>query len=175
MYLLKNGGKKKNKVQLMGSGTILREVIAAADLLMDDWSVDSDIWSCTSFNELAREAQEVDRWNRLHPLKDAQTPFVTKQLTGHRGPAVAATDYIKQYPEQIRQWVPNGYSTLGTEGFGRSDTRFELRKHFEVDRFHVVIAALKALADEGTLPAAKVDEAIKKYGINPEKLTPIKA
>jgi len=175
MYLLKNGGKKKNKVQLMGSGTILREVIAAADLLMDDWSVDADIWSCTSFNELAREAQEVDRWNRLHPLKDPRVPYVTKQLNGHRGPAVAATDYIKQYPEQVRQWIPNGYSTLGTEGFGRSDTRFELRKHFEVDRFHIVVAALKALADEETLPAVKVDEAIKKYGINPEKIIPIKA
>ena len=175
MYLFKSGGKKKNKVQLMGSGTILREVIAAADLLMEDWSVDADIWSCTSFNELAREAQEVDRWNRLHPLEDAKVPFVAKQLSGHRGPAIAATDYIKQYPEQIRQWMPNGYATLGTEGFGRSDTRFELRKHFEVDRHHVVIAALKALVDEDTLPAAKVDEAIKKYDINAEKQNPIKA
>ena len=175
MYLFKNGGKKKNKVQLMGSGTILREVIAAADLLMEDWSVDSDIWSCTSFNELAREAQEIDRWNRLNPLKNTKTPYLTKQLNGHRGPAIAATDYIKQYPEQIRQWMPSGYSTLGTEGFGRSDTRKELRKHFEVDRYHVVIAALKALADEGTLPAAKVDEAIKKYDINTAKLNPIKA
>ena len=175
MYLLKNGGKKKNKVQLMGSGTILREVIAASELLLDDWGVDSDIWSCTSFNELAREAQEVERWNRLHPLEKAKTPYVTTQLSSHRGPSIAATDYIKQYPEQIRQWVPNGYTVLGTEGFGRSDTRFELRKHFEVDRFQIAVAALKALADDGSLPAVKVAEAIKQYGINAEKLNPIKA
>ena len=175
MYLLKNGGKKKNKVQLMGSGTILREVIAASELLLEDWGVDSDIWSCTSFNELAREAQEVERWNRLHPLEKAKTPYVTTQLSSHRGPSIAATDYIKQYPEQIRQWVPNGYTVLGTEGFGRSDTRFELRKHFEVDRFQIAVAALKALADEGSLPAVKVAEAIKQYGINAEKLNPIKA
>jgi pyruvate dehydrogenase E1 component len=175
MYLLKNGGKKKNKVQLMGSGTILREVIAASELLLEDWGVDSDIWSCTSFNELAREAQEVERWNRLHPLEKAKTPYVTTQLSSHRGPSIAATDYIKQYPEQIRQWVPNGYTVLGTEGFGRSDTRFELRKHFEVDRFQIAVAALKALADDGSLPAVKVAEAIKQYGINAEKLNPIKA
>ena len=175
MYLLKNGGKKKNKVQLMGSGTILRQVIAASELLLDDWGVDSDIWSCTSFNELAREAQEVERWNRLHPLEKAKTPYVTTQLSSHRGPSIAATDYIKQYPEQIRQWVPNGYTVLGTEGFGRSDTRFELRKHFEVDRFQIAVAALKALADDGSLPAVKVAEAIKQYGINAEKLNPLKA
>jgi len=175
MYLFKSGGKKKNKVQLMGSGTILRESIAAADLLMQDWSVDADIWSCTSFNELAREAQEVERWNRLHPLEDAKVPYITKQLTGHRGPAIAATDYIKQYPEQIRQWVPTDYTVLGTDGFGRSDTRLELRKHFEVDRYHITIAALKALVDEGNLPAVKVADAIKKYGVDTDKLNPIKA
>jgi len=175
MYLLKNGGKKKNKVQLLGSGTILLEVIAAADLLMDDWGVDADIWSCTSFNELAREAQDVERWNRLHPLKDPKVPYVVQQLKGHRGPAVAATDYIRQYPEQIRQWMPNTYSVLGTDGFGRSDTRVELRKHFEVDRFQITVAALKALVDEGTLPAAKVADAIKKYGIKTNKINPLKA
>jgi len=175
MYLLKNGGKKKNKVQLLGSGTILLEVIAAADLLMEDWGVDADIWSCTSFNELAREAQEVERWNRLHPLKDAKTPYVAQQLKGHRGPAVAATDYIKQYPEQIRQWMPCTYSVLGTDGFGRSDTRVELRKHFEVDRYQITVAALKALVDEGTLPAAKAADAIKKYGIKTNKINPLKA
>ena len=175
MYLLKNGGKKKNKVQLLGSGTILLEVIAAADLLMEDWGVDADIWSCTSFNELAREAQDVERWNRLHPLKDAKVPYVAQQFKGHRGPAVAATDYIKQYPEQIRQWMPSTYSVLGTDGFGRSDTRVELRKHFEVDRFQITVAALKALVDEGTLPAAKVADAIKKYGIKINKINPLKA
>ncbi len=175
MYLLKNGGKKKNKVQLMGSGTILLEVIAAADLLLEDWGVDSDIWSCTSFNELAREAQDTERWNRLHPLEDAKVPYITKQLTGHRGPAIVATDYIKQYPEQVRKWIPSGYTVLGTDGFGRSDTRVELRKHFEVDRYQITVTALKALADEGTLPAVKVADALEKYGINTDKLNPLHA
>ncbi len=175
MYLLKNGGKKKNKVQLMGSGTILLEVIAAAELLLEDWGVDSDIWSCTSFNELAREAQDIERWNRLHPLEDAKVPYITKQLTGHRGPAIAATDYIKQYPEQVRKWIPSGYTVLGTDGFGRSDTRFELRKHFEVDRYQITVTALKSLADEGTLPAVKVADALKKYGIDTDKLNPLYA
>ncbi|KAG1682779.1 Pyruvate dehydrogenase E1 component [Nymphon striatum] len=168
MYLLKNGGKKKNKVQLLGSGTILLEVIAASELLMEDWSVDSDIWSCTSFNELAREAQDIERWNRLHPLEKAKVPYVTQQLKTHRGPAIAATDYIKQYPEQIRQWIPGSYSVLGTDGFGRSDTRVELRKHFEVDRFQIAVAALKALADDGALPAGKVAEAIEKEIVVPD-------
>jgi pyruvate dehydrogenase E1 component len=175
MYLLKSGGKKKKKVQLMGSGTILREVIAAAEMLNKEWSVDADIWSCTSFNELAREAREIDRWNRLHPLEDAKVPHVTKLLKGRRGPAIAATDYINSYADQIRAWVPTRYTVLGTDGFGRSDTRAQLRKHFEVDRYHVVIAALKALADEGMLPAAKVASAIKKYGIDTEKTNPLNA
>ena len=173
MYLYQSGGKKKKKVQLMGSGTIFREVLEAARLLEEDWSVDADIWSCTSFNELAREAQDVDRWNRLHPLKDAKVPFVTQQLKGHRGPAIVATDYIMQYPEQIRQWVPTAYTVLGTDGFGRSDTRAKLRKFFEVNAYHVVVAALKALADEGSLPAGKVAEAIKKYGIDADKSNPL--
>ena len=175
MYLLQGGGKKKKKVQLMGSGTILREVIAAADILNKEWSVDADIWSCTSFNELAREAQDVERWNRLHPLEDQRTPYVSQLLKGHRGPVIAATDYIQQYSEQVRQWIPARYTTLGTDGFGRSDTRVELRRHFEVDRFHVVVAALKALADEGNLPAVKVSEAIEKYGIDAEKINPLQA
>ncbi|MEE9445560.1 MAG: pyruvate dehydrogenase (acetyl-transferring), homodimeric type [Cocleimonas sp.] len=173
MYLLKSGGKKKRKVQLMGSGTILREVIEAANLLAEDWGVDADIWSCTSFNQLAREAQDIERWNRLHPLKDAKVPYITQQLKGRRGPAVAATDYIMQYAEQVRQYVPSSYTVLGTDGFGRSDTRANLRKFFEVNAQHVVVAALKALADEGTLPAGKVAEAIKKYGIDTDKTNPL--
>lgn len=175
MYLLQGGGKKKKKVQLMGSGTILREVIAAAEILNKEWSVDADIWSCPSFNELAREAQDVERWNRLHPLKDQKIPYVSQLFKGHRGPVIAATDYIQQYPEQVRPWIPARYTTLGTDGFGRSDTRVELRRHFEVDRFHVVVAALKSLADEGSLPAVKVAEAIEKYGIDTEKMNPLKA
>jgi pyruvate dehydrogenase E1 component len=175
MYLLQSGGKKKKKVQLLGSGTILREVIAGAELLLNDWGVDADIWSATSFNELQREANDVERWNRLHPLEDAKVPYVTDLLKGHRGPVIAATDYIASYADQIRQWVPAEYSVLGTDGFGRSDTRKELRRHFEVNRFHVVVAALKALADDGSLPAVKVAEAIEKYGIDAEKINPLKA
>ena len=175
MYLLKGGGKKKKKVQLMGSGTILREVIFAATLLEEEWGVDADIWSCTSFNELARDGEDVERWNRLHPLDKPKTTFVSQQLKGHRGPVIAATDYIKQYPEQIRQWVSGRYTTLGTDGFGRSDTRVELRKHFEINRYHIVVAALKALVDEGVLPAVKVSKAIDGYAINPNKINPLQA
>ncbi len=175
LYLFKPGGKKKRKVQLMGSGTILREVIAAAELLEQDWSVDADIWSATSFTELAREAQNVERWNRLHPTEDQKTTYVEQCLKGRRGPVIVATDYIRSYPEQIRRWVPARYEVLGTDGFGRSDTRSQLRKHFEVNRYYVTIAALKALADEGQLPAGKVAEAIKKYGIDSEKPNPLYA
>ncbi|MDH5545226.1 MAG: pyruvate dehydrogenase (acetyl-transferring), homodimeric type [Gammaproteobacteria bacterium] len=173
MYLFRSGGKKKRKVQLMGSGTILREVIFAAEMLDEEWAVDADIWSATSFNELARDGHAVDRWNRLHPLADPKTSYVEQCFKGRRGPVIAATDYIRNYAEQIRKWVPASYTVLGTDGFGRSDTRAQLRKHFEVNRYHVVVAALKALADTGELPAGKVDEAIKKYGLNPEKPNPL--
>ena len=175
MYLLNGGGKKKKKVQLLGSGTILREVIAAAEMLDKEWKVDSDIWSCTSFNELARDARSIERWNRLHPLEDAKVPYITQQLKDRRGPAIAATDYIASYSEQVHSWIPMNYTVLGTDGFGRSDTRAQLRKHFEVNRYYIVVTALKALMDEGTLPAAKVAEAIKKYAIDTEKLNPINA
>ena len=175
MYLFRSGGKKKRKVQLMGSGTILREVIAAAEMLDEEWGVDADIWSATSFNEMTREAQAIDRWNRLHPLEDQKTAYVEQCLTGRRGPVIAATDYIRNYADQIRKWVPADYTVLGTDGFGRSDTRAQLRKHFEVNRYHVVVAALKALVDSGDLPAVKVDEALKKYDINPEKPNPLYA
>jgi len=173
LYLFRSGGKKKRKVQLMGSGTILREVIAAAELLENDWAVDADIWSATSFNELTREAQDIDRWNRLHPLEDPKIPYVEQCMKGRRGPVIVATDYIRTYADQIRKWIPGRYEVLGTDGFGRSDTRAQLRKHFEVNRYHVTVAALKALADEGQLPAGKVAEAITKYSINPEKINPL--
>ncbi len=175
MYLLSGGGKKKKKVQLLGSGTILREVMAAAEMLNDEWKVDADVWSCPSFNELAREAREIERWNRLNPLKKAKVPYVAQQLKDRRGPAIAATDYIQSYAEQIQSWVPMNYTVLGTDGFGRSDTRAQLRKHFEVNRYYIVVTALKALADEGTLPAAKVANAIKKYKIDVNKINPIQA
>lgn len=175
LYLFKAGGKKKKKVQLMGSGTILREVIGAAELLEQDWGVDADIWSATSMNELARQAQDADRWNRLHPLEDAKPNYVEQCLKGRRGPVICATDYIRSYADQIRTWVPASYTVLGTDGFGRSDTRAQLRKHFEVNRYYVAVAALKALADEGQLPAGKVAEAIEKYGIDAEKINPLYA
>ncbi|HIQ07806.1 MAG TPA: pyruvate dehydrogenase (acetyl-transferring), homodimeric type [Thiotrichaceae bacterium] len=175
MYLYSGGGKKKKKVQLLGSGTILREVIAAAEMLDTDWNVDANVWSCTSFNELARDARDIERWNRLHPLEDAKVPYITQCLKDQRGPAIVATDYIQSYAEQVHSWVPMEYTVLGTDGFGRSDTRAQLRKHFEVNRYYIVVTALKALADEGTLPAAKVADAIKQYGIDVDKINPIKA
>ena len=175
LYELRKGGKKKLKVQLMGSGTILREVITAADLLKDDWGVDADIWSATSMNELTREAQDCERWNRLHPTAEPRVPYVQKALEGRKGPFIAATDYIRTYADQIREWVPGKYVVLGTDGFGRSDTRAQLRKHFEVNAVNVVVAALKALADEGQLDRAKVAEAIAKYGIDANKPNPLHA
>ncbi|HEC20592.1 MAG TPA: pyruvate dehydrogenase (acetyl-transferring), homodimeric type [Gammaproteobacteria bacterium] len=175
LYPFKKGGKKKNKVQLMGSGAILREVIAAAELLCDDWDVDADIWSATSFTELAREARDCDRWNRLHPTEKPRVPYVTQCLEGAPGPVIAATDYIQLYADKIRKWVPARYEVLGTDGFGRSDTRAQLRKHFEVNAMHVAVAALKALADEGGIDAKTVAEAIAKYGIDVEKINPLKA
>jgi pyruvate dehydrogenase E1 component len=173
LYLLQKGGRKKHKVQLMGSGTILREVIAAADLLKDDFDIDADIWSATSFNELRKEGLDVERWNRLHPEDTPKQSYVEKTLSSHKGPIIAASDYMKAYADQIRTFIPNRhYVVLGTDGFGRSDTRSQLRKFFEVNRYHVVVAALKTLADEGQIPAKKVTEAIKRYGIDPEAPNP---
>jgi pyruvate dehydrogenase E1 component len=177
MYLLEEGKKKTPRVNLLGSGTILRESLAAKDLLEKDWGVAANVWSCPSFNELARDGQDVERWNLLHPTEKARVPFVAQQLEKHAGPVVASTDYIKNYAEQIRPFMPKGrtYKVLGTDGFGRSDFRFKLREHFEINRHYIVVAALKALADEGTVPAAKVAEAIKKYAINTEKGNPLYA
>jgi pyruvate dehydrogenase E1 component len=173
LYLFRWGGRKKLRVQLMGSGTILREVIAAADLLRDDFGVDSDIWSATSFNVLKREGQEIDRWNMLHPDEEPRVSYVERCLSTHHGPVVAATDYMKNYADQIRAYVPRRYLVLGTDGFGRSDTRQGLRRHFEVDRFYVTVAALKALAAEGSLPTDRVSEAIEKYQLDVNKPNPL--
>ncbi|WP_455385997.1 pyruvate dehydrogenase (acetyl-transferring), homodimeric type [Acidihalobacter prosperus] len=175
LYLFRQGGRKKKKVQLLGSGTILREVIAAAELLEKDFGVTADIWSATSFNELQRDGAEVERWNRLHPEQKPRECHVARKLAGRNGPFIAATDYVKTFADQIRAWVPGRYVVLGTDGFGRSDTRAQLRKYFEVDRYHVAVAALKALADEGTVPASDVSKAIKLYGIDPAKPHPITA
>jgi pyruvate dehydrogenase E1 component len=178
MYLLKAGAEGKQRVQLMGSGTILRESLFAQELLAKDWGVQADVWSCPSFNELARDGLDCERWNMLHPdAKQAKVPFVTQQLEKHAGPVVASTDYIKQYVDQIRAFMPKGraYKVLGTDGFGRSDFRSKLREHFEVNRHYIVVAALKALAEEGGVPAGKVAEAIRKYGIKADKVNPLYA
>ncbi|MEE9355437.1 MAG: pyruvate dehydrogenase (acetyl-transferring), homodimeric type [Methylococcaceae bacterium] len=164
---------KKAAIQLLGSGTILREVIAAADLLKEDFDIHADIWSVTSFNELQRDGADKERWNRLHPTKKSRLSYVEECLAKTEGPIVAASDYVKLMAEQIRKYVPRAYSTLGTDGFGRSDARKALRHFFEVDRYHVTVAALKALADEGTIPQTTVIEAMKKYQINPEKPNPL--
>jgi len=175
LYQFKGGGKRRKKVQLLGSGSILREVIAASDLLDKDWSIDADIWSVTSFSELSREAQEVDRWNMLHPLEDAKVSYIEKCFKDRRGPAIVATDYNRAHADQIRKWLPMDYHVLGTDGFGRSDTREKLRMHFEVNSYYVAVAALKALADDGQFPAGKVQEAIEKYGIDADKINPLHA
>ncbi len=161
------------RVQLLGSGTILREVIEASHLLNQDFGVESDVWSATSFNLLAREGQETLRWNNLHPKEKAKIPYVTHCLKDTKGPIIAATDYIKQYADQIRAYVPRKYIVLGTDGFGRSDSRKQLRYFFEVDRYYIVYTALKALVDEGSLPLETLLAAAKKYQINPDKKSPM--
>jgi pyruvate dehydrogenase E1 component len=174
MYLFREGSKQKPHVQLLGCGTILREVVAAADLLENDFGVAADIWSCPSFNELRREGLESERWNLLHPASKPRKSYVEECLARRDGPVVAATDYMRAFPEQIRPYVPKRYVCLGTDGFGRSDYRVALRKFFEVNRHYVTLAALKALADEGLLSTSKVEVAIAKYGINAEKPAPWK-
>lgn len=174
MYVLKESNKKsKTHVQLMGSGTILREVIKAAQMLEDDFSISSDIWSVTSFNELRRDGLAIERYNALHPQEKAQESFVTSQLKGRQGPVIAATDYMRIFADQIRPFIPNRFVTLGTDGYGRSDTRERLRHFFEVDAKFIVLAALNALVAEGTIDKSKVVEAIKRYNINPDKVDPV--
>src|SRR5262249_16024151 len=169
-------GKNRLKVQLMGSGTILREVIAGAELLERDFGVSADVWSVTSFNELRRDGVETARWNTLHPEAEPRRSYVEQCLSGHTGPVIAATDYMRAYADQIRAWLPQPaqYNVLGADGFGRSDTRQALRGFFEVDRRYVAVAALKALADLEALPQKTVAEAIRKYEIDPEKPNPSK-
>ncbi len=174
LYLFRQGGQAKTpRVQLMGSGTIFREVIAAAELLKADWGVESDIWGAPSFNELARNGHDVERWNLLHPMEEPRKTHVQQKLAGFAGPVVAATDYIRMFPEQIRSQLDRTYVTLGTDGFGRSDTREQLRHFFEVDRHWVTLAALKALADEGTIGRDKVAAAMVKYQLDPSKPNPM--
>jgi pyruvate dehydrogenase E1 component len=176
------GAKDGQRVQLLGSGTILRESIAAQTLLATDWGIQADVWSCPSFNELTRDGQDAERFNLLHPLDAPRVSFVSQQLASHAGPVVASTDYMKAYAEQIRPFIPKNsdgsgrtYKVLGTDGFGRSDFRSKLREHFEINRHYIVVAALKALSEDGHLPAAKVAEAIAKYGIKADKINPLYA
>ena len=180
MYLCQPGQKVPQsglRVQLLGSGSILRESLAAQSILEKDWQIAADVWSCPSFTELARDGQEVERWNLLHPLETPKTAFVAQQLAAHAGPVVASTDYVKAFPEQIRPYIPKGrsFKVLGTDGFGRSDFRTKLREHFEINRHYIVVAALKSLADEGKLPVTKVAEAIAKYGLKTDKINPLHA
>jgi pyruvate dehydrogenase E1 component len=173
MYLLHVGGQGKIRVQLMGSGTILREVIAAAALLKKDFGIPADIWSVTSFNELRRNALEVERWNQLHPEAKPRKCYIEQCLGGRKGPYVAATDYMKIVPDQVQRWVPGRFISLGTDGYGRSDGRDALRQHFEVDERYIAVSALKALADDGALDQRTVSQAIKKYGIDPDRPDPV--
>jgi pyruvate dehydrogenase E1 component len=174
MYKLRSveAKKKAARVQLLGSGSILREVEAGATLLADDFGIASDTWSVTSFMELRRDGLDADRWNMLHPTAAPKRSYVETCLEKANGPVIAATDYMKLLADQIRPFVPGRYRVLGTDGFGRSDYRRKLRSFFEVDRFHIVVAALKALADDGTVPATLVADALRKYGINPDKPNP---
>ena len=148
-------------------------MIAAAELLDSDFGIDANIWSATSFNELARQAIDCERWNTLHPEEDPRLSHVKKCFHNRPGPIIAATDYVRAYADQIREFLPQSYSVLGTDGFGRSDARQELRQFFEVDRYHIVIRTLKALADQQAIPLSTVSEAIKSYDINPEKANPL--
>jgi pyruvate dehydrogenase E1 component len=172
MYRFSTADGDGVRAQLMGSGTILREVIAAAELLLNDFGVQSDVWSVTSFNLLKRDGDEAHRWNMLHPLEHPKVPFITKQLAGSEGPVIAATDYLRAYADQVRAYIPGDYVVLGTDGYGRSDTRAKLRQFFEVNRYYIVLATLKALSDRGEVPVEHVADAIARYGINPEKPTP---
>ena len=164
---------KSKKVILMGAGTILNEVLAAAVLLKDKFSVESDIWSLTSINELVREGQAVDRWNLLHPTESTKKSYIESQLGEIDEPVVIATDYMKAYAEQLRRYIPGTLHVLGTDGFGRSDSRETLRRFFEVDRYFIVISALKGLSDNGVIDSSVVSEAIELFSIDPNKPNPL--
>jgi len=180
MYLLREGkagkGKKAAKrVQLLGAGTILREVEAAADILREQYGIEADVWSVTSFNELRRDGMDAERWNMLHPEDKPRQSWVAQCLEGRSGPVVAATDYMKIYADQIRPYISAPYKVLGTDGFGRSDSRAKLREFFEVDRRFVTLAALKALADAGELEVSVVSKAMQEFGISADKVNPARA
>ena len=173
LYRLKEVRKPgKKHVNLLGSGTILIQAMKAADILQADFGVSADIWSATSLNELARDGQDAARWNRLNPLAKPRVPFVTEQLSRAKGPVIAATDYMKNYAEQIRAFVPGRFSVLGTDGYGRSDSRANLRRFFEVDASHIAAAAMVDLFREGAIDEATLKSALSKYNIDGEKPNP---
>jgi pyruvate dehydrogenase E1 component len=173
LYLFKE--TKKAQVQLIGSGAILNEVIFAAELLEKDFNIAANVWSAPSFNELRREATLLERESRLSPTKKLPLSYVESCLKDETGPVIAATDYVRAYAEQIRPWIKSSYTVLGTDGYGRSDTRERLREFFEVDRYYIVVAALHALAKEGTIPMSQVTNALKKYKMDPNKPNPMTA
>ena len=157
----------------MGSGTILNECIAAAEILENEFKVAANIWSATSMNELARDGESCSRWNMLHPTKKPRISYVEKCLQEHNGPVISATDYIKNYSNQIREFVPSRFITLGTDGYGRSDTREALRKHFEVDRYYIVVAALQGLAEDGAIDVKTVNKAITQFNLDAHCINPV--
>ncbi|MDB5906757.1 MAG: aceE, partial [Massilia sp.] len=175
MYLLQEGPQARQRVQLIGSGTILRESIFAAELLMNDWGIAADVWSAPSLTLVAREGADAERWNLVNPAAEQRVPYVTQLLQNTSGPIVSTTDYVRLFSEQIRPYIPKGrnFTVLGTDGFGRSDSRVKLREFFEVNRYYVTVAALKALADDGVIPASMVAEAVAKYGLDPNKPNPV--
>jgi pyruvate dehydrogenase E1 component len=176
MYLLQQGDKKaKQRVQLIGSGTILRESVYAAELLQKDWGIAADVWSAPSLTLVARDGQDAERWNLVNPTKEQRVPYVTSLLKGTEGPIVATTDYMRLFAEQIRAYIPKdrSYRVLGTDGFGRSDSRAKLREFFEVNRYYITVAALKSLAEEGKIKASVVEEAVVKYGLDANKPNPV--
>lgn len=175
MYLLQHNSPQAGEtatVQLLGSGTILREVLAAATILQADFGIVADVWSVTSFNELRREGLSVTRWNMLHPQAKRKKSYVTECLENTEGPVVASSDYMKIYADQIREFVPRAYNVLGTDGFGRSDSREKLRHFFEVDRYFVVLSALRALADEGTIETKVISKALQMFDIKADRADP---
>jgi pyruvate dehydrogenase E1 component len=174
MYKLKSSELKNSKcrAQLFGSGTILNEVVKAQEIL-EDYKVSADVWSVTSYKELRRDALDIERWNLLHPSEEPKVPYITKILKDEEGVFVASSDYVKALPDSISKWVPRPLISLGTDGFGRSESRMALRDFFEVDAKHIVLAALYALLKDGKIKSAVVEKAMKDLGINPDKRNPM--
>ena len=164
---------KNPVIRLLGSGPLMGETLAAAKLLKQDWNIEPGVWNVTSFSELRREAEESERWNLIHPDKRQKKPHLEKSLSKHKVPTVAVSDYVKMVAEQISPYVPGDYYALGTDGFGRSDTRENLRHFFEVDRYYIVLTAIRALVNTGSVDPALSEKVMKKYGIDPNKPSPI--